>query len=159
MCTSARSAGVPDAETRSVGTKRLTEATDDVTDAGNLQPFHKMNITEMQREAALVANEYQIDWEKLSDLSYRQDFVDVMEKSQAIVPTLESMYMKMSEGKSVALPDAETPLKFSELEKYRELIGEELYSGYILREIYHKFQMVEDVMIAAHPLDNPPRPE
>jgi hypothetical protein len=118
-----------------------------------------MNITEMQNEAAKVANEFEIDWEKLSNAEYRQDFVDVMEKSATVVPTLESMYMKMSEGKSVAFPDAETPLKFGELEKYRQLVGEELYSGYILREIYHKFRMVEDVMTAAYPLDNSPSGE
>lgn len=130
-----------------------------VCDAGNPQPFHKMNITEMQREAAIAASEFEINWEKLDDVMYRRDFVDVLEKSKALLPTLESMYVKMSSGKSVVLDDEESPLQFGDLEKYRELVGEELYSAYILREIYHKFEMIEGVMNAANPLDNPPPTE
>lgn len=125
---------------------------------GNPLPFHKMNITEMQREAALAASEFPLNWEKLGEDSYRKEFIAVMEKSVELLPTLETMYVKLSNGKSVVSQETDSPLPFGEVEKYRDIVGEELYSAYILREIYRKFQAVEDVMTAAYPLDNPPTP-
>ena len=144
-----------DVETKTAAIKHSTVETVGACGVGNPQPFHKMNITEMQNDAVLMAAEIEINWEQLNDDTYRAEFVEVLDKAEKLLPTLESMYTKLMSGKSVAFPDADTPLQYNDLEQYRRVIGEELYSGYVLREVYHKFRMVEAVMNSAYPLDNP----
>ena len=113
-----------------------------------------MTIAELEKDAAIAAGAYEINWESLNDERYRKDFVAALEAGVALVEDLESLYVKLSNNQSVAFPDSESPLPFDDIEKYRMLIGEELYGSYIIREIYHKYKMVEAVMSAAA-LDTP----
>jgi hypothetical protein len=113
-----------------------------------------MNIDEIKKEAALAANKIDINWESLDNPTYRKDFENVLKRAMVLIPDLEGLYAKLSSGKSVLLPDEPTSLKFEDIEQYRTLVEDELFNGYILQEIYHKYESVNAVMQAA--LDNPP---
>lgn len=112
-----------------------------------------MNMNDMKKEAAVAANEIEIQWDVLDNPTYRRDFESTLEKASRYVPELEGLYAKLTSGKSVLEPDAETPLAYADIEKYTGLIADELFSAYILAEVYHKYNMVQNVMHAA--LDNP----
>jgi len=109
---------------------------------------------DIKKEAALAANTIDINWEQLDNPTYRKDFENVLKRAQLLIPDLESLYLKLSSGKSVLLPDEPTSLSFEDTEKYREIVEEELFNGYILQELYHKYESINAVMKAA--LDNPP---
>jgi hypothetical protein len=113
-----------------------------------------MNIDDLKYEAQCAASEIEIDWESLENPSYRRDFLGTLTRVREFVPELESMYNRLTNGKSVATND-ETPLDYKELEKYTDLVGEELLAAYVLLEVYHKFEMVEAVINADqnNPLD------
>jgi hypothetical protein len=106
-----------------------------------------MNIDELKHEAQHAAGEIEIDWDSLSNPTYRRDFLGTLQKVREFVPELESMYTKLISGKSVAT-DEQTPLSSDDLEKYTDLVGEELLAAYVLLEVYHKFEMVEAVINA-----------
>jgi hypothetical protein len=114
-----------------------------------------MNIDELKYEAQCAASEIELDWDSLNNPSYRRDFLGTLQRVREFVPELERMYTKLTSGKSVAT-DEDTPLDFNDLEKYTDLVGEELLSAYVLLEVYHKFEMVEAVINADrnNPLDN-----
>jgi hypothetical protein len=112
-----------------------------------------MNMQDLKAEAAVAANEIEIQWDMLDNPRYREDFEATLEKANKFVPELEGLYAKLTSGKSVVAPDEDTPLDYTDIEKYTGLIAEELFSAYILAEVYHKYNMVQNVIQAA--LDNP----
>jgi len=115
-----------------------------------------MNMNDIKAEAVLAANEIEIDWEQLDNPKYRADFESVLQKANKFVPELEGLYSKLTAGKSVMTPDEDTPLDFTDVEKYTGLVAEELFSAYVLAEVYHKYEMVQAVINADrnNPLDN-----
>jgi hypothetical protein len=105
-----------------------------------------MNMQDLKAEAAVAANEIEIDWAQLDNPRYRADFESTLEKAHRYVPELEGLYAKLTSGKSVLAPDGDTPLGYSDIEKYTGLIAEELFSAYILAEVYHKYTMVQNII-------------
>lgn len=116
-----------------------------------------MNINELKAEAVVAASEIEINWDELDNPKYRRDFERTLASASRFVPELESLYTKLTSGKSVVSPDEDTPLDFTDIEKYSQLIGEELFSGYILQEVYNKYTLIQAVINADEksPLDNP----
>lgn len=112
-----------------------------------------MNMDEMKKEAALAANTIDINWEQLENPTYRKDFEGVLKRAMVLIPDLESLYEKLSSGKSVVAPDEPSPLGFEDVQQYRDIVEDELFNGYILQELYHKYESINAVMKAA--LDNP----
>ena len=112
-----------------------------------------MNMDELKAEAAIAADQIDINWKALENPEYRKDFESVLEKAVKFVPELESLYTKLTNGKSVMNEDEDTPLGFEDVEKYSDLVAEELFNGYVLKSLYHKYTAIENVLKAA--LDNP----
>lgn len=112
-----------------------------------------MNMDELKAEAAVAADQIDINWEALENPDYRKDFESTLQKSITFVPELESLYTKLTAGKSVMTEGEDSPLGFEDVEKYSDLVAEELFSGYVLQSLYHKYTEIERVMQAA--LDNP----
>ncbi len=112
-----------------------------------------MKMSEIKADAVKAANEIEINWEELENPKYRDDFEKVLTQATEFVPELEGLYSKLTSGKSVLNPDEDTPLDYTDVEQYTDLIAEELFSGYVLQELYHKYTMVQNVIQAA--LDNP----
>lgn len=112
-----------------------------------------MSIEQIKEDAAIAADQMNINWKELENPSYRKDFETVLKRAMILLPDLEGLYVKLSAGKSVMNPDEDTPLSFDDVEKYSELVEEELFNGYILQSLYHKYTAVENVIKAS--LDNP----
>lgn len=106
-----------------------------------------MNLDELKHEAQHAAGEIELDWDSLSNPSYRRDFLGTLQRVREFVPELERMYTQLTSGKSVATGEV-SPLDFKDLERYTDLVGEELLAAYVLLEVYHKFEMVEAVINA-----------
>jgi hypothetical protein len=113
-------------------------------------------MDDIKVEAAKAANEIEINWDELNNPTYRADFESVLQKAKDFLPELEGLYTKLTSGKSVMNPDEDTPLEYTDIEKYTGLIAEELFSAYVLAEVYHKYEMVNAVINADqnNPLDN-----
>jgi hypothetical protein len=112
-----------------------------------------MDIKQIETEAEIAADQIDINWEALENPEHRKDFETVLSKAVKFIPELESLYTKLTNGKSVMNEDEDTPLGFEDVEKYSDLIAEELFNGYVLKSLYHKYTEIERVMQAA--LDNP----
>lgn len=114
-----------------------------------------MSLDQLKQEAIREAHMIEINWEQLDNPNYRADFEHVMKRASEFVPDLESMYTKLTSGKSVLMPGEDTSLSFEDIEKYTEMISEELFNGYVLQELYHKYEMVNAVIEADNntPLD------
>jgi hypothetical protein len=108
-----------------------------------------MDINTLKEEAAVAADQIDIQWGKLENPTYRKDFERTLIKASAYVPE----YKKLTAGESVLNPDEQTPLSYEDLEKYSKLVEEELFNGYVLEALYKKYRAVEDVIQAA--IDNP----
>lgn len=104
-----------------------------------------MNIKDIKTQAELEAAAFEINWESLEYPLYRKDFEDVMQKASTFLPELESLYTKLTSGKSVLQPDTSTPLDFREVEEYSGLVAEELYSAYVLASIYEKYTRIQSI--------------
>jgi hypothetical protein len=50
-------------------------------------------------------------------------------------------------------PETDSPLVYTDIEKYTGLVAEELFNGYVLQEILNKYKMINAVITAD--LDNP----
>lgn len=107
-----------------------------------------MTLDDMKKEAAIAANQIQINWESLDNPKYRMDFENVLRRAEEFVPELETLYGKLTSGSSVMNPDEKTPLSYEDVEQYSGLISEELFNGYVLQELYHKYKMVNAIIEA-----------
>ena len=109
-------------------------------------------LQELQREAELKANEVEINW----DIVEGKFFEEALEQGTLIIPDLENLYTKLTEGKSVVFPNQESSLSFEDKEKYAEMIAERLFEAYVVREVLHKYKCITNIMDLAYPLDKPP---
>jgi hypothetical protein len=105
---------------------------------------------QLKSEAAREADTIEINWESLDDPTYRNEFELTLRKASELIPELEGLYTKLTSGKSVLTPDEDTPLNYTDLEKYTELVGEELFSGYVLAAVYEKYQKINDILALAN---------
>ncbi len=112
-----------------------------------------MTLDELKAEAEIAADQIDINWKALENPEYRKDFEDVLTKAVKFLPELESLYKKLTSGKSVVNEDEDTPLGFEDVEQYSTLVEEELFNGYVLKSVYHKYTAIENVIAAS--LDNP----
>ena len=115
-----------------------------------------MDIKDMKADAELEAAAIEINWESLENPTYRKEFEEVLQKASAFLPDLESLYTKLTSGKSVLTPDEDTPLDYGDVEKYSGLVGEELYSTYVLTSLYEKYTLIQNIVGSdkKSPLDN-----
>lgn len=107
-----------------------------------------MRLEDIKAEAILAANKIGINWENLDDIKERHIFEQMVKRGHEFVPELESIFTKLTSGKSVLNPDDDTPLNFDDIEKYTELVSEELFNGYILQELHNKYTTIESIIHA-----------
>jgi hypothetical protein len=151
MYLNVRSAEVLDAEMMIVQIRTLSTVTAVATAAGSVES--NMTLEELREEAAIAADQIDINWKALENPEYRQDFESVLDKAVKFLPELESLYTKLTSGKSVMNEGEDTPLGFEDVEQYSTLVEEELFNGYVLKSVYHKYTAIENILKAA--LDNP----
>jgi hypothetical protein len=111
-----------------------------------------MTLSDLQREAELKATEVEINW----DIAEGKFFVEALEQGTLLIPDLESLYTKLTSGKSVVFPGQESSLSYEDKEKYAEMIADRLFEAYVVREVLHKYKCITNIMNLAYPLDKPP---
>lgn len=107
-----------------------------------------MTLDDLKAEAILAANKIGINWENLDDIKERHIFEQMVKRGHEFVPDLESIYTKLTSGKSVINPDDDTPLNPDDVEQYTMLVSEELFNGYILQELHNKYTTIESIIHA-----------
>lgn len=117
-----------------------------------------MDLKQLKEEAEREAFAIELNWEQLEDAEFRREFEQVLQKAVAYVPELESLYGKLTSGKSVVEPDKETELPFDDIEKYSYLVEDELVNGYVLAALYEKYTLIQNIAESDRksPLDNQP---
>lgn len=105
-----------------------------------------MTLDEIQREAAYEATKTDINWDALSDPIESVAMTNALDLSVRMIPDLESIYTKLTSGKSVVFPDKETSLGYNDIQTYSEVIAEELHAAYFLREIRHTITQVNNII-------------
>lgn len=103
-------------------------------------------LDEIKKEAETAAFTVDINWEELEDRSEREYLESRLKMGVQMLPTLESLYTKLTSGKSVVMPDAETALPFEDIEHYTEAVAEELYTAYILQIVYDRYEKVNSII-------------
>lgn len=105
-----------------------------------------MTLNEIKQEAELVAAAVELNWERLENEKEAQYLVRALQTGTKLIPDLESLYTKVSSGKSVVLPDGDTSLSYEDIEKYTEMIAEELHAAYVLQSVYDKYEKVNSII-------------
>lgn len=105
-----------------------------------------LTIEEIKHEAELAAVDVDLNWERLEDPQEAEVLNTQLNKCITLLPDLESLYTKITSGKSVVFPDAETSLSFDEIEQYADLVAEELHAAYMLLAIKDKYDKVNNII-------------
>jgi len=103
-------------------------------------------MDELKQDAALAAAHVDLNWEKLEDPFEAEVLTSALERGTQLLPELESIYTKLTSGKSVLTPEEDTPLGYDDLEKYTELIAEELHAAYVLAAVKDKYDKVNNII-------------
>ena len=106
-----------------------------------------MTLEEIKYIAFSHPDQIEINWDKLdADPKYKQDFEDIVSKSLMMLPTIESIYLKLTAGESVTFEGESTSLDPEDVERYKDIVEDELFSGYQLLDMYARYQAVENVI-------------
>jgi hypothetical protein len=87
-----------------------------------------------------------IKWEQLDTPEGDSRMRQSLQYAVSVLPDLESIYTKLTNGKSVLLPDADSPLPYEEQEEYAMLIAEQLHQTYILAEVKSIYEKVTQII-------------
>jgi len=105
-----------------------------------------MELNEIQKKAQEAAVDMHIDWDRLDiDPEYVHDFERILERSMVLLPDLENIHTKLSQGKSVLFEDDMSSLPYNMREEYLDLIEKELYVGYQLKDLYERFTLIRSI--------------
>lgn len=108
-----------------------------------------MRLEEIKEIAINHPDQLEINWDKLdSDPKYKQDFEDIVSKSLLMLPTIESIYLKLTAGESVTFEGESTSLDPEDVERYKDIVEDELFNGYQMLDMYARYLAVENVIKA-----------
>jgi hypothetical protein len=104
-------------------------------------------LREIQELAINDPEQIQICWDKLdSDPKYKEEFEEVVLNTLGLMPMLEQMYTKLTNGQSVMFEGEETPLNLKQIDEYKDLIENELYAGYQMALMWYKYEKVKEIV-------------
>jgi hypothetical protein len=108
-----------------------------------------MRLEEIKEIAINHPDQLEINWDKLdSDPKYKQDFEDIVSKSLLMLPTIESIYLKLTHGENITFEGEPTSLDPEDVERYKDIVEDELFSGYQMLDMYSRYLAVENVIKA-----------
>lgn len=105
-----------------------------------------MTLDALRADAVNAANKIELNWEAFDNRVERQYFEEMTTKGKAMIPELESLYLKLTSGKSVVVPEEGTTLGYTEVETYTEALADELHHAYILEELHTKYTTIESII-------------
>ena len=107
-------------------------------------------MTRLQEIRELAINDpeqIQICWDKLdSDPKYKEEFEEVVWRTLALMPMLEEMHTKLTNGQSVMFEGEETPLNLKQIDEYKDLLENELFAGYQMALMWYKYEKVKEIV-------------
>lgn len=103
-------------------------------------------MDELRQDAELAALNVPLNWEQLENPAEAALLTAALDKGLRMLPDLESIYTKLTSGKSVLTPAEDSPLGYDDIENYTALIAEELHAAYILAAIKDKFDKVNNII-------------
>lgn len=104
-----------------------------------------MTLDQIKRDAIIAANEVEIEWDMMEQVTYRDDFLYMLESGTKFVLDLEHLYTKLVNHESI-LHDGPSALPYEDVEQYLGLVEMELRCAYVLQEIRHKYDMITNVI-------------
>ena len=106
-----------------------------------------MTLEEIKHIAINHPDQLEINWDKLdADPKYKQDFEDIVSKSLLMLPTIESIYLKLTHGENITFEGEATSLDPEDVERYKDIVEDELFSGYQMLDMYSRYLAVENVI-------------
>jgi hypothetical protein len=110
-------------------------------------PGESMTLEEIKHIAINHPEQIEICWDKIdSDPKYKQDFEDIVTKSLTMLPMIESIYLKLVAGESVAFEGESTSLDPADIQEYKDIVEDELFSGYQMLDMYSRYLAVQNVI-------------
>jgi hypothetical protein len=103
-------------------------------------------MEELKADAEIAALDMELNWEKLENPEEAKTLVEFLDTGISMLPVLESLYTKLTSGKSVVLPDEDSPLPYEEIENYTLVVAEELHAAYMLQGIKDKYDKVNQII-------------
>lgn len=105
-----------------------------------------MELKDIQKHAQETAGDIQIDWEQLdSNPAYVQDMETVLQRAVKFLPQLETLYNKVSQGKSALFDGEESALTYEMREEYLVVLEQELFAAYQLKDVYERFTLIRSI--------------
>lgn len=105
-----------------------------------------MELKDIEKMAVHAASDMHIDWDRLEmDPSYMKDFESTLKRATKLLPDMEILHTKLSNGESAVFDGQESSLPYDQREHYIELLEEELYAGYQLKDLYDRFILIRSI--------------
>ena len=106
-----------------------------------------MTLDEIKNIARTHPDQIEINWVKIeSDPKYRKDFEAVVTKALMLLPGIETIHSKLTEGESIIFEGEFTSLNPVQVEEYKELVEEELFCAYQMQEMWNRYQAVMNLV-------------
>ena len=108
-----------------------------------------MTLDEIKEIAYTFPEQIEICWDKLdSDPKYKNDFESVVSNALKMLPELEGIYTKLTNGQNVVIrefPNEDTSLNHEQKEEYISLVEEELFAGYQMQLMWDTYKKVINI--------------
>lgn len=106
-----------------------------------------MSLAEIRHIAETFPEQIEICWDKLDeDPKYKEDFERLVSQSLKMIPAIEGIYTKLTNGESVIIEGEASSLDPEQIEEYKEMVEQELFAGYQMQVMWDTYQKVKNVI-------------
>lgn len=92
-----------------------------------------------------AAHEFDINWEMMDDPDRQHELLETLEYGRQMIPTLESLYEKLQNGESTLFKGQPTALPYKYVEKYREVVENELFGCYQMASLLERIELIQRI--------------
>ena len=104
-------------------------------------------LDEIRKLALDDPEQIEVCWDKIdSDPKYKEEFEEVVCNTLGLMPMLEQMHTKLSNGQSVMFEGKDTPLTIEQIDEYKDIIENELFAGYQMAYMWYKYEKVKEIV-------------
>jgi len=102
-----------------------------------------MNTNHLRQIARMHPAQFEICWDTLdANPEHRREFASIVAAATSQIPTLESMYIALANGKS----DVVQPATHTEMESYRADVRDSLINAYQLEALWDQYTKIEEIV-------------
>lgn len=104
-------------------------------------------LDEIRKLALDDPEQIEVCWDKIdNDPKYKEEFEEVVSSTLGLMPMLEQIHTKLSNGQSVMFEGEQTPLTVKQIDEYKDLIENELFAGYQMAYMWYKYEKVKEIV-------------